>query len=75
MPVVVHVLDHPLAAAALTKVRDEATPNNVFRQELERIGTLLLVEATRALATNEVQVQTPLTTTTGRVLSLSLIHI
>jgi uracil phosphoribosyltransferase len=69
MPVVVHVLDHPLAAAALTKVRDEATPNNVFRQELERIGTLLLVEATRTLATHEVQVQTPLTTTTGRVLT------
>ena len=69
MPVVVHVLDHPLAAAALTKVRDQATPNEIFRQELERIGTLLLVEATRSLATREVPVQTPLTMTTGRVLT------
>jgi len=69
MPVVVHVLDHPVAAAALTKVRDETTPNNVFRQELERIGTLLLVEATRALPTNQVSVRTPLTTTTGHVLT------
>jgi uracil phosphoribosyltransferase len=68
MPVVVHVLDHPLAAAALTKVRDETTPNNVFRQELERIGTLLLVEATRSLATREVSVKTPMTVTTGQVL-------
>jgi uracil phosphoribosyltransferase len=69
MPVVVHVLDHPLAAAALTKVRDQATPNEIFRQELERIGTLLLVEATRSLVTREVSVQTPLTMTTGRVLT------
>ena len=69
MPVVVHVLDHPVVAAALTKVRDETTPNNVFRQELERIGTLLLVEATRALPTNQVSVRTPLTTTTGHVLT------
>jgi uracil phosphoribosyltransferase len=69
MPVVVKVLDHPLAAAALTKVRDETTPNEIFRQELERIGTLLLVEATRSLATHEVPVKTPVTSTTGRVLT------
>jgi uracil phosphoribosyltransferase len=69
MPVVVHVLDHPLAAAALTKVRDETTPNEIFRQELERIGTLLLVDATRSLATHEVPVKTPVTMTTGRVLT------
>src|SRR5215213_4549855 len=69
MPVVVHVLDHPLAAAALTKVRDENTPNEIFRQELERIGTLLLVEATRSLATHEVSVKTPVTETTGKVLT------
>jgi uracil phosphoribosyltransferase len=69
MPVVVHVLDHPLAAAALTKVRDETTPNEIFRQELERIGTLLLVDATRSLATHKVPVKTPVTMTTGRVLT------
>ncbi len=69
MPVEVHVVEHPLVAASLAKVRDQSTPNNVFRQELERIGTLLIVEATRSLATHEVSVQTPLTATTGRVLS------
>jgi uracil phosphoribosyltransferase len=69
MPVQTHVVDHPLVAAALTKIRDETTPNNVFRQELERIGTLLLVEATRSLAVHEVQVKTPVTTTTGRVIT------
>ncbi len=69
MPVIVHLVEHPLAAASLAKVRDLDTPNAMFRQELERIGTLLLVEATRHLPTHEIEVQTPLVLTTGRTLS------
>ena len=69
MPVEVHVVDHPLIADSLTRIRDVATPNALFRQELERVGTLLLAEATRRLPTHGVRVQTPLTETDGRVLS------
>jgi uracil phosphoribosyltransferase len=69
MPVEVTVVSHPLIADSLTRIRDVNTPNALFRQELERVGTLLLAEATRDLPTNEVTVQTPLTTTTGRALS------
>jgi uracil phosphoribosyltransferase len=69
MSVEVNVVEHPLVAASLTKVRDHKTPNAVFRQELERVGTLLLVEATRSLVTHEVAVQTPVAMTTGAVLS------
>ncbi|CAB4690334.1 unannotated protein [freshwater metagenome] len=68
MPVQVTVVDHPLIAAALTRIRDESTPNTLFRQELERIGTLLLAEATASLETVVVSVQTPVTLTVGRVL-------
>ena len=38
MPVEVHVVDHPLIADSLTRIRDVATPNALFRQELERVG-------------------------------------
>ncbi|MEO5723552.1 MAG: uracil phosphoribosyltransferase [Ilumatobacteraceae bacterium] len=69
MPVVVHIVEHPLIADSLTRVRNRDTPNALFRQELERIGTLLIAEATRGLATHEVRVQTPLTETTGRALT------
>jgi uracil phosphoribosyltransferase len=69
MPVTVHVVDHPLIADSLTRVRDVTTPNALFRQELERIGNLLMAEATRGLATHPVRVMTPLTETGGRVLS------
>ena len=68
MPVQVTVVDHPLIAAALTRIRDETTPNTLFRQELERIGTLLLAEATASLETVVVAVKTPVTFTVGRVL-------
>ena len=48
MPVEVHVVDHPLITDSLTRIRDASTPNALFRQELERVGILLLAEATRA---------------------------
>jgi uracil phosphoribosyltransferase len=69
MAVEVHVVEHPLIADSLTRVRDAATPNALFRQELERIGTLLIAEATRNLPTHAVRVRTPLVETDGRVLS------
>ncbi|MBU3703130.1 MAG: uracil phosphoribosyltransferase, partial [Ilumatobacteraceae bacterium] len=69
MAVRVEVVSHPLVQDSLTKVRDKATPNALFRQELERVGMLLLVEATRRFATKSVTVDTPLTATQGAVLA------
>ena len=69
MPVVVHHVDHPLIADSLVRVRAVDTPNALFRQELERIGVLLIAEATRHLTTQPVRVQTPLVETDGRELS------
>jgi uracil phosphoribosyltransferase len=69
MPVAVHHVDHPLIADSLVRVRDANTPNAIFRQEIERIGSLLLAEATRNLPTQTVRVTTPLTETSGRVLA------
>ena len=69
MPVKVTVVDHPLIADSLVRVRAVDTPNALFRQELERIGVLLIAEATRHLTTRPVRVQTPLVETDGRELS------
>jgi uracil phosphoribosyltransferase len=69
MPLVVHHVDHPLIEDALVRVRDASTPNALFRQEIERIGVLLVAEATRRLPTRTVRVTTPLTETDGRRLS------
>ena len=69
MPVTVTVANHPLISDALRRIRDKETPNALFRQELERIGMLLMCEATRDLPTRSVDVETPLTVTSGAQLA------
>ena len=54
-------VNHPLVLDALTRIRDVETPNALFRQNLERIGMLLIAEATASLPTVEGTVTTPLT--------------
>ena len=61
MTVETRVVDHPLVLEALARIRDVETPNALFRTNLERIGTLLIAEATRALPTIDGTVTTPLT--------------
>ena len=55
------VVDHPLALEALARIRDVNTPNALFRTNLERIGILLIAEATQTLPTLEGTVTTQLT--------------
>lgn len=59
------VVDHPLAAARLTTLRDERTDNAGFRAALRDLTLMLIYEATRDAATEPVPVRTPLTETTG----------
>jgi len=63
------VVDHPLVVDALATIRDVDTPNALFRQNLERIGMLLIAEATRSLPTIDDTVTTPLTTTAAERLA------
>ena len=59
------VANHPLIAHKVTLLRDVNTTSSQFRQLVEELVTLLTFEATKALATEEVEVETPLTKTTG----------
>jgi len=59
------VADHPLIAHKVTLLRDVSTTSSQFRQLVEELVTLLTFEATKSLATEDVEVTTPLTTTTG----------
>jgi uracil phosphoribosyltransferase len=60
------VLEHPLAHHKLTLMRDRKTSGSLFRALVEEIGLLLAVDATRALATEAVAIETPLERTQGR---------
>lgn len=65
----VHVVDHPLAAARLTILRDEGTDDAAFRAALRDLTSMLVYEATRDLAVDTVEVRTPLADTTGAKLA------
>ena len=60
------LVQHPVCTDALAQIRDVNTPNALFRQNLERIGSLLLAEATKHLPTVDGFVETPLTTAPAR---------
>ncbi len=59
------VLNHPLVSHKLTHLRDERTPAPVFRQLVEELVTLLAYEATRDVAVEPIEINTPVTTTAG----------
>lgn len=55
-----HLVEHPLAQHALTQLRDLATPPETYRHLTRTLATVLVLEATRSLATGSVRVRTPL---------------
>ncbi len=59
------VVDHPLAAARLTTLRDERTDNAAFRAALRDLTRMLVYEATRDAPSERISVRTPLTDTGG----------
>jgi uracil phosphoribosyltransferase len=61
----VHVLDHPLAAARLTTLRDNRTGNAAFRDALRDLTLMLVYEATRDAVSETIAVRTPLAETAG----------
>src|SRR5689334_11819877 len=61
----VRVVEHPLAAARLTTLRDERTDNAAFRAALRDLTLMLVYEATRDAPCEQIPVRTPLSETTG----------
>ena len=59
------VVDHPLAAARLTAMRDERTDPAAFRAALRELTTLLVYEATRDISVERYPIRTPLVETEG----------
>ncbi|WP_027659236.1 uracil phosphoribosyltransferase [Salinispora fenicalii] len=61
----VHVIDHPLAQARLTAMRDARTDSASFRAALHELTTMLVYEAARSFPVERYPVQTPVTGTQG----------
>ena len=63
------VLNHPLITHKLTIMRNKETGTKEFKEVAKEIAMLMCYEATRNLAVEDVQVETPITTTTCQMLS------
>jgi len=61
----VHVVDHPLAAVALTHLRDARAERAAFRAAMRQLSRHLVYEACRDLATRDVEITTPMGPATG----------
>jgi uracil phosphoribosyltransferase len=66
------IIQHPLAAHALTHLRDRRPKPALFRTLCHQITLLLALEATRDLATEERAIDTPLEPLRSRVLARPL---
>mgnify|MGYP000237276430 CR=1 FL=1 len=64
----VHVLDHPLVAHKLTLLREKGLSTSSFREIVAELGVILAYEMTRSLRTTEIEIETPVAVTRGRVI-------
>ncbi|HJE50503.1 MAG TPA: uracil phosphoribosyltransferase [Tessaracoccus flavescens] len=60
-----NVVSHPLVDHKLTLLRNKETSQPVFRKLVEELVTLLAYEATRGVRINDIEIETPVTATTG----------
>src|SRR5215217_6475073 len=63
------VLDHPLIQHKLSILRDRETSTRDFKQLVSEIAMLMAYEATQDLATEPIEIDTPLERMTGRQVS------
>ncbi|GAC69814.1 uracil phosphoribosyltransferase [Gordonia soli] len=61
----VQIVDHPLAAARLTTMRDKTTGNAGFRAALSDLTQMLIYEALAGAPSADIAIETPLTPYTG----------
>lgn len=61
------ILNHPLVTHRVTLMRDSATPPKLFRELVNETTTYLAYEALRDANMKEVDVETPIAKTTGRL--------
>ncbi|MCH9668119.1 MAG: uracil phosphoribosyltransferase [Actinomycetia bacterium] len=63
----VHLIEHPLIQHKITLMRQKTVSTNGFRHLVREVSVLMAYEVLREIATHEIEVQTPLERTTGRV--------
>ncbi len=69
------VVEHPLAQNILARLRDRDTGPAEFRTLTRRLGTILVVEATRKLPTTRVKINSPMEAAEGLAVTGGLVAV
>ena len=64
----VHLIDHPLVQHKLTLMRNKEASTSSFRRLLTELSSLMIYEVCRDMPLQDLRIETPLETTTGRVI-------
>ena len=64
----VHLIDHPLVQHKLTLMRRKDASTNSFRRLLGELSTLMAYEITRDMPLQDMEIETPMETMTGKVI-------
>ena len=64
----VHLIDHPLVQHKLTLMRRKDASTNTFRTLLNELSSLMAYEVTRDMPLQDIQIETPLETMTGKTI-------
>ena len=64
----VHLIDHPLVQHKLTLMRRKDASTSTFRTLLNELSSLMAYEVTRDMPLQDVEIDTPLETMTGRMI-------
>ncbi len=68
-----HLIDHPLIADELGRLREPSCPSPEFRQRMRRIASLMVPAVTASLETKVVSCTTPLEITSARQLARPIV--
>lgn len=63
-----HLIDHPLVQHKLTLMRRKEASTNSFRRMLGELSTLMAYEITRDMSLQDIEIETPMETMTGKVI-------
>ena len=64
----IHVIEHPLVQHKLTLMRKKEASTSSFRRLLGELASLMAYEVTRDMPLQDMQIETPLETMTGKVI-------
>lgn len=67
------IIDHPIIADELTRLREPSCPSQEFRQRVRRIASLMVPTVTASFTTRIVPCQTPLEITSGSHLARGMV--